>query len=55
MLTALNGDTHVRTAMAAGADDYLTKPLERSQLAMRLAAAARLHALRARVSELETR
>ncbi len=55
MLTALNGDAHVRSAMEAGVDDFLTKPLERSQLALRLAVAARLHALRARVSELETR
>ena len=52
---AENGDAHVRTAMAAGVDDFLTKPLERSQLALRLALAARLQALRARVSELETR
>ena len=41
--------------MAAGVDDFLTKPLERSQLALRLAVAERLQALRARVSELETR
>ena len=55
MLTALNGEAHVRTAIDAGVDDFLTKPLERSQLALRLAVAARLQALRARVSELETR
>ena len=55
MLTALNGDAHVRTAMEAGVDDFLTKPLERSQLALRLAVAARLQTLRARVSELESR
>jgi DNA-binding response OmpR family regulator len=55
MLTALSGEAHLRTAMDAGADDYLTKPLDRNQLAMRLAVAGRLHALRARVAELERR
>jgi DNA-binding response OmpR family regulator len=55
MLTALSGEAHVRAAMDAGADDFLTKPLDRNQLAMRLAVAARLHALRARVDELEAR
>ena len=49
MLTALSGEAHVRAAMDAGADDFLTKPLDRNQLAMRLAVAERLHALRARV------
>jgi DNA-binding response OmpR family regulator len=55
MLTALSGEAHVRAAMDAGADDFLTKPLDRNQLAMRLAVAERLHALRARVHELEAR
>jgi DNA-binding response OmpR family regulator len=55
MLTALSGEAHVRAAMDAGADDFLTKPLDRNQLAMRLAVAERLHALRARVTELEAR
>jgi DNA-binding response OmpR family regulator len=55
MLTALSGEAHVRAAMDAGADDFLTKPLDRNQLAMRLAVAERLHALRARVDELEAR
>ena len=55
MLTALSGEAHVRAAMDAGADDFLTKPLDRNQLAMRLAVAERLHALRARVLELEAR
>ena len=49
MLTALSGEAHVRAAMDAGADDFLTKPLDRNQLAMRLAVAERLHVLRARV------
>jgi DNA-binding response OmpR family regulator len=55
MLTALSGETHVRAAIDAGADDFLTKPLDRNQLAMRLAVAERLHALRARIHELEAR
>jgi DNA-binding response OmpR family regulator len=55
MLTTLSGEAHVRAAMDAGADDFLTKPLDRNQLAMRLAVAERLHALRARVLELEAR
>jgi DNA-binding response OmpR family regulator len=55
MLTALSGEAHVRAAMDAGADDFLTKPLDRNQLQMRLAVAERLHALRARVHELEAR
>ena len=53
MLTALSGEAHVRAAMDAGADDFLTKPLDRNQLAMRLAVAERLLVLRARVLELE--
>jgi DNA-binding response OmpR family regulator len=55
MLTALSGEAHVRAAMDAGADDFLTKPLDRNQLAMRLALAERLQTLRARVTELEAR
>jgi DNA-binding response OmpR family regulator len=55
MLTALSGDAHVRAAMDAGADDFLTKPLDRNQLAMRLAVAERMHSLRARLAELERR
>jgi two-component system cell cycle response regulator len=55
MLTALSGEAHVRAAMDAGADDFLTKPLDRNQLAMRLAVAERLQALRARLAELEHR
>ena len=53
MLTALSGDDEVRTAMDAGADDFLNKPLDRNLLAMRLAVADRLRALRLRVAELE--
>src|SRR3954454_24052916 len=45
MLTALNGESDVRAAMEAGADDFLTKPLDRHQLSMRLAVAERLRRL----------
>ena len=55
VLTALSGEAHARGAMAAGADDFLTKPLDRNQLAMRLAVAERLHTLQARLAELERR
>ena len=45
---------HNRTAMG-GVTIVRPSRLERSQLALRLAVAARLQALRARVSELESR
>jgi DNA-binding response OmpR family regulator len=54
LLTALSGEAHVRTAIAAGADDFLTNPLDRNQLAMRLALAERVLLLRSRVLELES-
>ena len=53
MLTALSGDGEVRTAMEAGADDFLNKPLDRNQLSMRLAVAERLRTLRLKVAELD--
>ena len=53
MITALQPDSDRQRGLDAGADDFLTKPLDRNQLAMRLAVAGRLHALRARVLELE--
>jgi DNA-binding response OmpR family regulator len=55
MLTSLSGEAHVRTAMDAGADDLLTKPLDRNELEMRLAVAERLLALRVRTHQLERR
>ena len=55
MLTALSGHGDIKTAMEAGADDFLTKPLDRTHLMMRLNVAGRLSALRARVNELEAR
>jgi DNA-binding response OmpR family regulator len=53
MLTALSGDTEVRAAIEAGADDFLNKPLDRNQLSMRLTVADRLRALRLQVAELD--
>ena len=53
MLTALTGGPEIRTAWEAGADDFLTKPLDRTQLAMRLAVVERLKSLQHRVTELE--
>jgi sigma-B regulation protein RsbU (phosphoserine phosphatase) len=55
MVTALGEHDDRARGLDAGADDFLTKPLDRNQLAMRLAVAERLHALRARVHELEAR
>jgi CheY-like chemotaxis protein len=52
ILTALSGDGDVKTAIDAGADDFLNKPLDRNQLAMRLAVAERLRQLRLQVAEL---
>jgi DNA-binding response OmpR family regulator len=52
MLTALSGDDEIRTAMEAGADDFLNKPLDRNQLTMRLNVAERLRTLRLKVAEL---
>src|SRR3712207_5931620 len=44
-LTALGGKEHLLEGMQAGADDYLSKPLARDQLEVRLIAAARVTAL----------
>jgi CheY-like chemotaxis protein len=52
MLTTLSGGDEIRTAIEAGADDFLNKPLDRNQLAMRLGVAERLRALRLKVAEL---
>lgn len=53
MLTALSGDDEIRTAIDAGADDFLNKPLDRNQLTMRLAVAERLRTLRLKVAEFD--
>ena len=44
-LTTLSDKEHVLSGMQAGADDYLTKPLDRDELQVKLIAAARVTAL----------
>jgi signal transduction histidine kinase len=44
-LTALDDKEHMRTAMQEGADDYLTKPLDPTELWTRLRVAARVMSL----------
>lgn len=51
MLTSLEDKEHVLRGMQAGADDYLTKPLDRHDLQMRLIAATRVTALHRRLLE----
>ncbi len=45
ILTALEDREHMRAAMEVGADDYLTKPLNREDLRMRLSVADRVTAV----------
>jgi serine phosphatase RsbU (regulator of sigma subunit) len=45
LLTALSDREHLLTGLEAGADDYLTKPLDRAELQVRLTAAARVTSL----------
>jgi sigma-B regulation protein RsbU (phosphoserine phosphatase) len=56
MLTSLEGRGHVLRGMEAGADDYLTKPLQPDELQTRLIAASRVTALHRnlRARQLET-
>lgn len=49
MLTALGGKASYLEAIAAGADDFLTKPLDRDLLAARLMVAERVLALQGEV------
>ena len=44
-LTALSGKDHLLEGMQAGADDYLSKPLDREELGARLLAASRVTSL----------
>ena len=50
-LTALGDKEHLLEGMQAGADDYLSKPLDRDQLEVRLTAAARVTALHRKLTE----
>ena len=50
-LTALGDKEHLIEGMQAGADDYLSKPLDRDQLEVRLIAAARVTALHRKLTE----
>jgi diguanylate cyclase (GGDEF)-like protein len=49
VLTSLDDKRHVMAGMQSGADDYLIKPLDTDDLEARLAAAARVTALHARI------
>jgi phosphoserine phosphatase RsbU/P len=53
LLTALHGKEFLLEGMRAGADDYLTKPLDEDELAARLEVARRILALQERVERLE--
>ena len=53
LLTALGDHEHVLVAMKAGADDYLTKPLNRDELEARLVVASRVTALHSRLADRE--
>jgi diguanylate cyclase (GGDEF)-like protein len=50
-MTALGGKQHFIEGMQAGADDYLTKPIDMDELAARLFAAARVTSLHRMLSE----
>ncbi len=51
-LTMVNGRTRYLEAMDAGADDFLSKPLDREQLRARLRVAERHHGLHREIGEL---
>jgi two-component system chemotaxis response regulator CheY len=51
LLTALSERRDFLTGMQAGADDYLTKPLDRDELSVRLLAAERITSLHRRLAE----
>jgi two-component system cell cycle response regulator len=50
LLTSLEDKSHALAGMEAGADDYLSKPLNRNDLEIRLGAAVRLTALHRRLA-----
>ncbi|MGH2772667.1 MAG: GGDEF domain-containing response regulator [Actinomycetota bacterium] len=51
MVTAMTDERHALEGMAAGADDYLTKPLNVNDLRRRLIAAARLNRMHRKLGE----
>lgn len=51
-LTVVNGKTQYLQAIQAGADDFLSKPLDREQLAARLHVAARILGLHREIGQL---
>ncbi len=53
LLTAMGAHEHALTAIRAGADDHLTKPLDAAALEVRLLAASRVTALHARLAQHE--
>lgn len=53
-LTALGEKEHLLAGMRAGADDYLTKPLDRDELEVGLIAAARVTSLHRRLDDQRT-
>lgn len=50
-LTALGDKEHLLEGMRAGADDYLSKPLDRDELQVRLIAASRVNSLHRQLNE----
>ncbi len=50
-LTALRDKAHLLEGLRAGADDYLTKPLDRDELQARLVAASRVTSLHRKLTE----
>ena len=50
-LTALGDKEHLRMGLEAGADDYLSKPLDRDELLVRLISASRVTELHRRLAE----
>jgi len=53
LLTARGGDENHREAMAAGVDDFLTKPLDREELEIRLRVAERIIGFTTQVRQLK--
>jgi len=54
VLTAREGNENYREAMAAGVDDFLTKPLDRDELEIRLRVAQRIIGFTTQVRQLKT-